>query len=286
IGRVYGKTPEFTTAFYHELDSTDRIRTSGSVGAWLNCPGVYDFKAHSLVQTTVCDLQPDGTDRQDIRLYAIDDDDAVNNGCPNGKESVGEPVNVTNGNMYLSQTDYQISGLGEGLHITRSYNSGIPKDIGVFGNSWSSNLDVSLGSVSDGFLRLNWNDGRAVYFARNDPSQPMTPIMPRNFRGQITDAADGAFDLTMKDGWLYRFTPAGLLASITDRNGNQTAYVRDADGRVTSLVDASGRVLTVSYGDDGRVHTISDSLGVVATYTYGIWLGLESVTYADGSGFR
>ena len=36
---------------------------------------------------------------------------------------VGEPVNVTNGNMWLEQTDYSLPGIGEPIVINRFYNS-------------------------------------------------------------------------------------------------------------------------------------------------------------------
>jgi hypothetical protein len=37
---------------------------------------------------------------------------------------VGKPVNVTNGNMYLQQTDYRLPGVGEGMPRQVSCTSG------------------------------------------------------------------------------------------------------------------------------------------------------------------
>lgn len=44
-------------------------------------------------------------------------------GRPSCEASVGKPVNVTTGNMFLHQTDYRLPGIGEVIDVTRSYNS-------------------------------------------------------------------------------------------------------------------------------------------------------------------
>ncbi len=54
--------------------------------------------------------------------------------------TVGGPVNVTNGNMYLRQMDYQLPGVGEAIGVSRTYNS-ISQSIGLFGLGWTTVYD-------------------------------------------------------------------------------------------------------------------------------------------------
>jgi Bacterial Ig domain/Domain of unknown function (DUF6531) len=52
----------------------------------------------------------------------INDDDA-NAGTASCNINAGEPVNVSNGNMYVQQTDFQLPGIGPSIDIIRTYNS-------------------------------------------------------------------------------------------------------------------------------------------------------------------
>jgi hypothetical protein len=58
-----------------------------------------------------------------------------NNGKSDCISSVGQPVNVTNGNMYLQQTDHVLPGVGHMIHLERTYNSNSIR-IGLFGRGW------------------------------------------------------------------------------------------------------------------------------------------------------
>jgi hypothetical protein len=57
-----------------------------------------------------------------VTLYVIGD--GGNNGPAPCNLNVGAPINVSNGNMYLQQTDYQLPGVGYGISVARTYNSG------------------------------------------------------------------------------------------------------------------------------------------------------------------
>lgn len=56
------------------------------------------------------------------------------------KSFVGEPVNVTNWNMWHEQADYSLPGRGEAIQITRFYNS-INQWGGPFGFGWTTQHD-------------------------------------------------------------------------------------------------------------------------------------------------
>jgi RHS repeat-associated protein len=189
-----------------------------------------------------------------------------------GKPScgVGRPVNVTNGNVYLSQTDYQLPGVGEAIVIIRAYNS-ISQNIGLFGRGWTTAYDEHVVTNANNQLELTLPDGRLISFATPD------------FFGQIIKNQDGSYIVTFKDGHVHSFNSSGKLVSLVDRNGNQTTLTYGGNGNLSSITDPFGRVLFVTTNSNGRVLSISDSLGTIATYTYGSSNQLLTVTYPDNS---
>jgi hypothetical protein len=74
-------------------------------------------------------------------IYVNDDD--ANAGATSCNAHVGGPINVSNGNMYLQETDYQLPGTGEAINLTRTYNSN-SSHVNLFGRGWSSTYDQDL----------------------------------------------------------------------------------------------------------------------------------------------
>jgi RHS repeat-associated protein len=222
-------------------------------------------------------------------LYAFPSDDAENAGefCA----SVGEPINVTNGNMWLKQTDYSLPGIGENIEINRFYNSMLQRG-GLFGFGWSTKYDESLEFYGDKMIRLNMQDGRALYFGRNNTTSPFISVSPGVF-GDIVKNTDNTYTLTFKNKVVHNFNSNGRLNWQKDRNGNQTT-LSYSTGSIT-VTDAFNRVLTISTESDinspyyGLVKSISDTLGTVATYNYETQNShsiLKTVTNNDGSKYQ
>ena len=217
-----------------------------------------------------------------VTIIAASDDDAANAGksCP----LVGQPVNVSNGNMWLEQNDYKLPGLGEEIEITRFYNS-LTQTSGLFGTGFRTKYDESLEFYGNKLARLNMPDGRAVYLTRESTTADYLPFTT-GFYGFVTQNTDGTFTLTYKDGRKHLFSPAGRLQWQKDRQGNQTTLTYDANNALTGIADSFGRTLTV-VTSNGLVQSLSDSLGGVATYTYFTGTNhLQEVTYPDGSKFK
>lgn len=215
-----------------------------------------------------------------LHLYG-DDGDLGPNSC---NAHAGGPINVTNGNMYLQQTDYRLPGVGPMIDVTRTYNS-MSQRVGLFGKGWSAAYDESISISPANTLRFNQADGRAIYFG--SPAGSTGPLVPvvGDFHGRLTQGS-GGFTLTMKDGSVHQFNLAGRLGSFADRNGNQTTLAYDTSGHLTSVTDPFGRVLIFTPDSNGRVTSISDSMGTVAVYSYDSGNTLHSVTYADNSFFE
>lgn len=198
-------------------------------------------------------------------------------------DAVGEPVNVTNGNVFLSQPDFFLPGTGPSIDLTRTYNSNSTVNR-LFGRGWSTAYDESVTAIDSNLLRMNLADGRAVYFGRDAGSSgPFLPLVG-DFRGQIVQSG-GTFTLSLKDGGVHQFNSTGKLVSLTDRNSNQMTLAYDVNGKLTAVTDPFGRILSFVTNTNGRVTSMSYDSATIASYTYGASNQLLSVTYADNSQF-
>jgi RHS repeat-associated protein len=274
----------FGDAYYHVLDTRSSSST-GPLYTTLFAPGTYEYHFWAVINTTACEIPPDQTETVTITIYVRDNGRDLGSGdCYSkaGKSRVGKPINVTNGNMYLQQTDYRLPGLGEGLDLTRTYNSQSTRT-GIFGYGWTTPYEESLQLLGNSFMKLNLADGQAVFLAKRTTGE-FTPQEPLDFRGQIVNNVDGSYTLTFKDGRVHQFNSSGKLLSLTDRNNNTITLSYDSNGRLTTVTDASGRTLTFAYTSN-IVSSVSDSQGTIATYT-SWWDRLETVRYPDGSGFN
>jgi RHS repeat-associated protein len=213
-----------------------------------------------------------------VSLFVLGDGE--NRGVTSCNSRRGSPVNVTSGNMYVQQNDFQLPGVGFAVGVMRTYNSD-SQVVGLFGRGWSSQYDESIFSYDASLARFNQGDGRAVYFGK--------------IAGAFTEregdlhahlSQGSGFTLTLKDGSLEQFNSSGKLISLTDRAGNITSLTYDTSGHLSSVTDPFGRVLTVLTNASGQVTSISDAMGTIATYTYGGGRELLSVTYADNSAFH
>jgi RHS repeat-associated protein len=281
-------TVQFLNAYSQTLD-TSAADNTGPNYFTVSYPGTYTFHFQAIINTTPCNIQPNQTDDVTITINVQPAEPGTNLGGTSCKENVGEPpksagrpVNVTNGNMYIEETDYRLPGIGDGLDITRTYNSK-NQTAGLFGFGWSSILDESLVSYGAKLLRLNLPDGRAVYLSRSSTALPYSPAQPLNFYGQVVKNADNSYTLTFKDGRVHQFNTNGKLVSFSDRYGNTITLTLNASGNPTTITDASGRTITFTYDSYTKIATMSDSLGTIATYVHAFMGRLTSVTYADGS---
>jgi YD repeat-containing protein len=284
VRNVYGKNPSGTLAFFHILD-TSASNSTGPLHFLLSYPGTYTFRIKAIINKTPCNIEPGQTDEISITVNVAENGKTSNSGPTECQTNVGDPINVTNGNMYLTQTDYRLPGIGDGLDITRTYNSNKQAN-GLFGVGWSSILDESVMAYGNLLVRLNLPDGRAVYFTRKSGGAPFDPLPEVGFYGQVVKNVDNSYTLTFRDGSVHQFNANGKLTSFADPNGNTITLTLNASGSPTTITDASGRTVTLTYDTQSKIATISDNLGTIATYTRLSSGRLSSVTYADGSKYQ
>ena len=184
-------------------------------------------------------------------------------------------VNVSNGNLVLRFTDEQLSGLGQDLLHTRTYNTqGGLSDGDADGWRWDGERRLSLsGSVN--------TSGNQVTRTTGDGHQ--TVYQWNGTRYQSTEG-DGAHDTVSWDAgngqmvWtdgsrrlVERYDSNGKLLSVTDANGTQISYGYDANGRLNSVKDSSGQELVLIYNASGkldRLDTLSASGGALTRQVY------------------
>jgi RHS repeat-associated protein len=215
----------------------------------------------------------------------VDVGGTMNWGSAPCNKRVGRPINVTNGNMYLQQSDYALPGAGPAIDITRTYNSS-SQQLGLFGRGWTTFYDESIDTYDTNLAGLVESDGRRTYLLRQAGSYGTYEPLQRDFHGSLAQNGSNGFTLTTKDGTARQFNAAGKLTFIADRQGNQTTVAYDTSGKLVSLSDTFGRVLSFNTNASGQVLTVADTMGTIATYTYGVASQLLSVTYPDNSAFH
>jgi YD repeat-containing protein len=231
-------------------------------------------------------------------------------GCTTCNQA-GQPIDLTNGNTYIQQTDVRIPGLGNGLTLTRTWISNSTG--GIFGPKWISNFEETISVGNDGIIQYQRGDGSVWSFAYFGNPASFQLIAPGNVHATLTEqgldsSGNASWTVNFQNGEkrVFVVNPAfmdqyyhyqnnnGRLVSILDRNGNGTtlAYNMDPNGTFTTLstvTDAAGRYLYFNYGNGGYVASVTSgsATGINLTYTYGpsisgTWV-LTQVTQSDNT---
>ncbi|NLU66988.1 DUF6531 domain-containing protein [Streptomyces sp. HNM0574] len=172
-----------------------------------------------------------------------------------------DPVDVASGELLHKQVDVDLPGVLP-LRLVRAHLSSYRYGQ-FFGPSWASTLDERLEVTEDGVIWAR-EDGSLLRYAElpapgsKIPVHPVTgKPLPLAHTGtgalgestyEITDPRTGRVrsfaDSPSKSGWFW-------LRHITDRNGNEIAISRRADGTPTTLNHTGGYVVRV-HAENGR----------------------------------
>lgn len=212
--------------------------------------------------------------------------------CGKGGASGGGPINLTNGNTYIQETDVRLAGLGGGLTIERTWNSILPSDengfqSGMFGLQWRSTYEerVFQGSgQSAGYMVYLQSDGGLWYFNSSG-----TLVAPTNESATLTQNGNTSWTIVFQNGEKRVFSyVTGSLTSIVDRNGNTTNLTYDAANRLTTATDPAARHLYFAYanGSSTLVTSVTSDFGISTSYTYDNQGRLTQVTEPDQSTFN
>jgi len=200
-------------------------------------------------------------------------------GRPRNAAFNADPVNTATGNYVSDHTDLTVPGRGTGLVFARFYNS-LSAAPGPMGLGWTHSYQVGLTvSGADQSAAVRWDDGRVDSYAWS--GSKYAPL-DAGVYNTLTREGDGTFTVRQKSQTRWRFTAAGRLESITDRNGNAVSLSYDGDGRLTAVQEPGGRALSLTYDGAGHIVAVTDSFPRTVTYGYDAAGRLTSVTDPDG----
>ncbi|MGC0422517.1 RHS repeat-associated core domain-containing protein [Embleya sp. AB8] len=168
-------------------------------------------------------------------------------------------VGLFRGNYTRREIDMAIPGRGLPLQIERIYNSANPTR-GVFGQGWSSVLDMRSATEADGSVLITYADGRRVRYGHN-PDGGYVAAYGEGSGAEVS----GPNEVRMEDGTRYLFNANGRLTTIVGASGQAQFLTYDTQGRPASIregFESWSRTLYFGWVDGG--------IGWVATGPNGV----------------
>ncbi|AXI86426.1 Wall-associated protein [Streptomyces sp. ETH9427] len=212
-------------------------------------------------------------------------------------------VNVSNGNLMLAATDFDIAGVGQKLQLTRTYNS-LEAAWGKVSQRWWQGYERYL-QIRDGETAVFDATGELLRFTANTDGTYTTPA---GYSKDLRKNADGTYTLTdRKSGTTDTYNEHGTLLRVTDRNdGTITVDQHDEggehkgfkltetrSGRWIDLVktypnqwqakDHTGRTAVLDLDGAGNLAKVTDTAGKATAYEYDSSRRVTKVTTPEGT---
>ncbi|MER7709165.1 RHS repeat-associated core domain-containing protein [Streptomyces werraensis] len=212
-------------------------------------------------------------------------------------------VNLSNGNLMLAATDFDIAGVGQKLQLTRTYNS-LEAPWGKVSQRWWQAYERYL-QFGDGEVIVYDSTGDALRFKQTSTGGYTTPT---GYSKDLKKNADGTYTLTdRKSGTKDTYDEHGTLTKVTDNNdGTITVDQHDEggehkgfkltetrSGRWIDLVktypnqwqakDHTGRTAVFDLDPAGNLAKATDTDGEATAYAYDSSRRLTKVTTPEGT---
>ena len=192
-------------------------------------------------------------------------------------------VDLFDGHLVSSSTDFSIPSRGPALELVRTYGSAGSSDGGVMGAGWAMNYFSTL-KISSCAWTVVGGDGSGQRFT---PSGEQF-IPQKGYHTELVRNGDGSFDFFTKGRIKYRYRDAALflgdsvfagrptLEFIEDPNGNRLELVYDAQRNITQVKEVfqggvEGRSLFFEYelvrGVE-RLSRVTGPMGLEVSYAY------------------
>ncbi|MBJ7311824.1 DUF6531 domain-containing protein [Rugamonas sp. CCM 8940] len=203
---------------------------------------------------------------------------------------VGHPINSSNGNKHLTETDFNGTGLFP-LTLERYYDSSPrAQQQGALGTLWRSSLDRKVRAPRSDKALVYRPDGTVVFFTGSVGNwlagKGVTDVLK-----QLLDAAG------QTTGWSFRdaasdtvetYDAGGHLTSITARNGQRQTFTLSTNltpstvapkaGLPIAVSDHFGKKMTLTWDNASRLATLTDPGNHTYSYGYDAEGRLTSVT--------
>ena len=190
----------------------------------------------------------------------------------------GDPTEVSSGNFVDSRLDLEFPVQIAGMELSRTYNS-LDDQGGVFGQGWTSTLDVRLQRFYNEEVTLVDSTGHRWEFV-DDGAGGLDP--PAGLRADLVEGGDGSWTLTFDDEMAWSFNEAGILVEQSTWDGQIVTTAVDGQGRPTGWSSSTGYGVTIAYGPEGRPATATATDGRTVAYGYDSEGRLVSVTDPSG----
>jgi len=226
--------------------------------------------------------------------YACSNDPSKNAGQGGpGTPMVGDPINASNGNKFLKESDYVGSPW---LTFHRFYNSqGVT--LAEMGPRWRHSFDRSLqvmGSSPTTIVMLRPDGTQEVFTKANGVWTGDTGLV--DTLTEIDNAQGVLTSYTVFIGaerHIETYNTYGVLQTVTDETGqgitltystaSTPTSVAPKAGLLVTVTDPNGRQLNFTYTSSGNVSQVIQPDGGTLTYTYNTTGNLVSVQYPGSS---
>ncbi|MFF6811577.1 RHS repeat-associated core domain-containing protein [Streptomyces sp. NPDC012403] len=218
-------------------------------------------------------------------------------------DSLVARVNVSDGNLMLAATDFDIAGVGQKLQLTRTYNS-LEAPWGKVSQRWWQAYERYL-QVGDGEVDVFDATGNLLRFTADADGTYTTPT---GYSKDLRKNADGTYTLTdRKSGTKDTYDEHGTLTKVTDKNdGTITVDQHDEgaehkgfkltetrSGRWIDLLktdasqwqakDHTGRTAVLDLDAAGNLVKVTDTAGKATAYEYDSSRRVTKVTTPEGT---
>ncbi|MFI6434851.1 RHS repeat-associated core domain-containing protein [Streptomyces sp. NPDC050759] len=197
-------------------------------------------------------------------------------------------VSLSNGNLMLAATDFDIAGVGQKLQLARTYNS-LEAPWGKVSQRWWQGYERYL-QVNDGEVDVFDATGDLLRFTEKTGGGYTTPT---GYSKDLAKNTDGTYTLTdRKSGSRDTYDANGTLTKVTDKNkGTITVDQHDETGELKGFkltetrsgrwidlvktypnqwqaTDHTGRTAVFDLDSAGYVGKVTDTAGKATDYTY------------------
>ncbi len=186
-------------------------------------------------------------------------------------------INVSNGNLVLSQQDAFMPSRGMDFQLIRTYNSrGVPSDAGQRDDDrWSLTTAVSLNLTNEGgeqHFFVTYGDGSVLEYRLDSATGLYVSTDGQGAYETLEDLGAKGNDtiyyvVTRADQSRLSFGKNGNLLSWVDTNGVTTEFVY-SQNRLVQVIDDDGHVLTYNYRSGNLVSIEDNEEGVLVQYRY------------------
>jgi len=204
--------------------------------------------------------------------------------------TIGDPINLSNGNMYFERLDVPVwSDKGASIAFGRFYNSYTDDSSSSLWKNWRHSFEYSLSyDTTSGNYTLLEPTGRSVQFTKHllNSSEPQvvnyTSPYGTHYRIRVAQPND-SITIVLEDDTKLFIQGLGKIDSLQDLAGNKMRFYYTT-GLLDSTVNSSGRRLSFSYSSGRMTCVRSFANDTLAKFEYYPTVNLlKKVTYPDAS---